>query len=188
MDSALDHAWLDGKGLAALDLACQQGQVSTVKAFINARPPATALRNAAGESPLYAAVRCVAAASKSLELATILVEEECDHTMRNHEGKTALEVAREQPLPNAPLIDYLASLCEEQGVDMPLDDGGSSPVRSRRPRASGLSLRKPPDARLDPIRMASVSNSNETPNFKLQISIPMPQAPSPSGQRSTMYR
>ena len=153
-DRTLDTAWRDGHGLTALDLAVSQGNASTVKAYLIARPASVSHLNAAGESALFSTIRCVT--SKAVDIAKLLVEEECDPSLVNNQGQSLLEVARQHNPPNPALIDFFSSLlntgvgyiAEEE--DAPPSDLGV--IRPRRPRVGGkVSL----DSRLTAPRLAS---------------------------------
>ena len=73
-DRNVDTAWCDGDGFTALDLACMQGNMSTVKAILIARPGCSSDSNSNSESAIFAALNCKSS-SKVVDLVKLLVEE-----------------------------------------------------------------------------------------------------------------
>ena len=154
---ALDTSWTDAEGLTALDLACAQGHVSTVKSFVIARPDSVNDCNRASESPLFAAVR--GTTSKAMEISELLVDEDVDPKRVNAQGKTVLEVAKEKDKPDAVMINWLSSLLNEGAGYLPEDEEETGAIqRVRRPRISG---RVNGDARFEPARLAAARYTSE---------------------------
>jgi ankyrin repeat protein len=163
-DRALHTSWADGEGLTALDLACAQGHVPTIKAFVISRPNCVNEVNSAGESPLFAAVRGMT--SKAVEISELLVDEGVDPKRASAQGKSVLDVAREKDKADPILINWLSSLLH-QGVGYIPEDGEetSATQRVRRPRISG---RTNGDARLDLMRLAAARLTSQVQSEQAQ--------------------
>ena len=163
-DRALHTSWADGEGLTALDLACAQGHVPTIKAFVISRPNCVNEVNSAGESPLFAVVRGMT--SKAVEISELLVDEGVDPKRVSAQGKSVLDVAREQDKTDPILINWLSSLLH-QGVGYIPEDGEktSATQRVRRPRISG---RTHGDARLDSTRLAAARLTSQVQSEEAQ--------------------
>jgi ankyrin repeat protein len=150
-DHKLLTSWTDKDGLTALDLACMQGHLSTIKTFIISRPACVGEVNDAGESPLFAALRCKA--PKAIDICKLLVDEECDAKKLNTEGKSVLDAARAQGQASHPIIDYLSSLLNV-GAGYIAEDGMAAGETQQRPRRPRISI-SVTDPRLDATRLAS---------------------------------
>jgi len=96
--------------------------------------------NGAGESPLFAVLRCKT--SKSVDIAQVLVDEECDAHKTSTAGKSVLVAAEECEQTDPALLRFLSSLLnvtKEFAGDENMCFAPVSSLRPRRPRLQAAS-------------------------------------------------
>ena len=91
--------------------------------------------NGAGESPLFAVLRCKA--SNSIDIAQVLIDEECDAHKTSTAGKSVLVAAQGQQTDPA-LLRFLSSLLNATKEFAGDENMCFVPIASRRPRRPRL--------------------------------------------------